>query len=1276
MDRARGRARATKKRVILTSHQDSDPITPSTPPVHSSTSNHHTPTTATQRGGKSKSFFPLHHHQSSPSAELSRDRPVSRTNTFPSTSTSFTFETPSQSGANMAPGPSSRKRARTFEQTYDGAADDEAVSKGGHSLRKRARIDYTQSIDDAVATTSRGGNGDIPAKPITTPSARAIRRRKESEEDLIDDAATTGKRRRSEIPPPNGRHNSVKRRLGPEANHGITQFGSLETTSDNEIHESITVSVPTGENAPSTDESDSSSFPESDSRPSTSDSSDIAPAQTQPGTPQPQVVPQVEDAVTLATETAETVEKGLMPRQPNEAEMTPNDIQPATQPDESKPQDSVKNVTSEPAITQVGNIETPEQAADTQSLGSQGVEEPPAPSPVSKMSLQVPSSTAENQTTQPATTPEQVLAPKAVEKPLSQEGVATTISPDLEHPTGSLDVEMVDTPEPTESLQSLPASDLHNQVEAPKSLEAPEPLEQLHPTPTPPVPGPSKPSQAELPPQPPRLRRLVTLYVNPTRLSALLNLTPYEDEDVQLPGPYLEKPKAVESTMPTPAPTPSNGEFYANEIHWDFLRPLKNREFFELYRQEKKRREARGESPVSMKEFHNYCVRKYKAAHSQNGDLVESPAVVETTKKVKKGRKRPALAASASFDETPQGSQAADSRQATAAPSPAPIDEATATGKPGSGENEPEADDGVEENPEPTGVAEPVETVQIPSKQYSFPKIRDPSEFMDALASYQEMDSETLYKTVAAAVEALTVWEKEYHELRKIVDDEENAKRRLPNDKAIENWEKRQRPDEPESWRRHFDEAYKGPPAFELKGVRVQKPFIDDPVLERQKENDKVMAQAYGFKYSSHPAQVGRQNPEEQRWEMTERGLRDRKKTEKAAELAEENVIEGKRARKPRNLSDQSKDPSRSGTPIGSVALGVGRRARRKPGAGPIHEDETNVSKQATDGDFLAGPIPRKRRGPRPRAELLAEQEEPVVPIHKKTDDDATEGKQTAARKRGPPPTSVPTEMDEYGLQQRPSKKPASEIASSSFYSNPSSTNTQPESRPSTASSEATAHATETGESAYSLRDKRKRNFALENDPELEPRAKKARSVAAPTTKQDNPEPKKRGPRKKNATTQALALPPPPPAIAPQPQPVGGLKAPAMFFNHAAPPVLAPPGPFIHTFNTAAPVFPPNGAAPRAPEPPEAKKQIRIKLTTGNGQGSQGPSRTPTPANIAPNPATKSTGKTSRGAKPAAPSELDAPQLPGSANTLNGEPEKLYAEMSKSEKMSYSMRRK
>lgn len=77
---------------------------------------------------------------------LNHNRAASRPEKAPKQSLthSFTFSTP-QNPRNT-PG---RKRARTLEYPPDGAAaHDDAKVKGGHSLRKRARIDYAQMNDD------------------------------------------------------------------------------------------------------------------------------------------------------------------------------------------------------------------------------------------------------------------------------------------------------------------------------------------------------------------------------------------------------------------------------------------------------------------------------------------------------------------------------------------------------------------------------------------------------------------------------------------------------------------------------------------------------------------------------------------------------------------------------------------------------------------------------------------------------------------------------------------------------------------------------------------------------------------------------------------------------------------------------------------------------------------------------------------------------------------------------------------------------------------------
>lgn len=85
---------------------------------------------------------------------------------------SFTFSTP-QSIPSKTTG---RKRARTLEYPTDsGNADDDAKVKGGHSLRKRARIDYAQMNEDDDHTHTHPTEDPL---EITVSGARAARKRK------------------------------------------------------------------------------------------------------------------------------------------------------------------------------------------------------------------------------------------------------------------------------------------------------------------------------------------------------------------------------------------------------------------------------------------------------------------------------------------------------------------------------------------------------------------------------------------------------------------------------------------------------------------------------------------------------------------------------------------------------------------------------------------------------------------------------------------------------------------------------------------------------------------------------------------------------------------------------------------------------------------------------------------------------------------------------------------------------------------------------------------
>lgn len=90
---------------------------------------------------------------------------------------SFTFETPSYS----ARGPSlrERKRAHTFDpsSSFDGEQQDASVSKGGHSLRKRARIDYAQ-VENEDLYDIRNPDNLAKANPFASSSSLSARGRK------------------------------------------------------------------------------------------------------------------------------------------------------------------------------------------------------------------------------------------------------------------------------------------------------------------------------------------------------------------------------------------------------------------------------------------------------------------------------------------------------------------------------------------------------------------------------------------------------------------------------------------------------------------------------------------------------------------------------------------------------------------------------------------------------------------------------------------------------------------------------------------------------------------------------------------------------------------------------------------------------------------------------------------------------------------------------------------------------------------------------------------
>ncbi|KAK4231633.1 hypothetical protein QBC38DRAFT_200727 [Podospora fimiseda] len=1354
MDRGRGggRGRATKKRATFPSyhHQfhDQTSNSPTPPPAgpHRSTTTSLSASTSSHRGGRARSINPTHHRPSSPAADTFRVTP--RASTAADRFHSVVLESPSSStatAANMTDAPTSaRKRAKTFETTasFDGV-EDEAHSKGGHSLRKRTRIDYNQMIDDELGLAA-ARNGDLASnRSATTPGARSRKRKRaysqhDTDEHLVDFSSShpNQKRRRADREPGHSRNNSRRRNPARKSASEISPY--IYHPDNDAVQDTIMVGVSMDVAVTDDEESDHSSFQESDSSPS-------SPEGKQPEQSQPQQYDQSEeptDSISRVEQDSKPVSPSHPPQgfqscnaQPNEPNWVFATRLPAapTQPSQVQQQQARE-------VTPTKILPLPEPLQETEGERSTEAKVVPTIQPT-ELAAAVSSEEAPS---------EQLLAEARAEEEKSKE--AETVD---------RDVEMVEDKGRTESDQLVssakePEQSTNQEEEAtisvpalqqePKSNEktsseplpvpqADAPVEaQDKSEPSPPARTPARPLlRAPRPIGPVRLAHLEPIYAAETPYASQLGLEPYEGEDQVLPGPYTEwvypdegLATPAQTPTPTPTPTPMPKERGSGEVTWDVTQPLKEKQLFALHKQESSRRKAAGLPPISLTDFYNDCVRRHKAAKNQmarsgvgKGSASAAPfkAIVQQP--------------TTSGDETPRnGSQGPESQVPTAAPSPAPADD----------DRMDDQEEEVIERPaaKRTNPADPNQLIEVTRyypHQYSFPRVRDPTEISDLLENFEEMDTDTLRSTVTAAVEILHAYQREYHELKKILDDEENAKRRQANDKTIVNWENRQNFDEPLPFRRHHDEQIKGPPPFEVRGARAPKPYIDDQMLEHQREEDRIMAQVYGFKHNNHPTQVGRQNPEEQRWEMPETRLRERKRTEKGAELAEDNVVEGKRARKPRYVSDQSKDPSRSGTPI----LGplTGRRQRKTTALAAVNGDG-----RATPEVMLPPPIenvpevtPRRARAAAvvARARQMAEEREgtpiPVVAEPESMQVDEEEFSQplkpTQKRVRGAnkPPTSVPaTESTKAtkGKGRATKSQATTEISSSTFYS--ASANAQSnDQRPGTASSEESNRTAETNESAYSLRDKPKRNFVLENDPELEPRPKRrVRTAAAqkadtpPPQKADDANEGKKAKRvRKPTSTPATSAPapqepprapspepqhapvpvpqpaelayPPPPMISqqlapppPPPAPAGGLKAPTIFFTNPVTAPPPPPGPFMHTFN-AVTSFPHTFPPPQA-DPPSIKKPItRIKVTNGFAQGGQSSSG---------KNGGSSEGRSSGGGKKVTKVKASKPQSAISPDGLiNGKlptltqlaaevPEKSYSEMSKSEKMSYSMRRR
>lgn len=350
-------------------------------------------------------------------------------------------------------------------------------------------------------------------------------------------------------------------------------------------------------------------------------------------------------------------------------------------------------------------------------------------------------------------------------------------------------------------------------------------------------------------------------------------------------------------------------------------------------------------------------------------------------------------------------------------------------------------------------------------RYFRYRKLRDPEEYVSAIENYEDMTTAELYELLEAVNVSLVQWQTEWTGLGKIVDDYENSlRRRLADSK----YESRTR-------NLHQHGVNYEEPEFVVKGYKAKEreTLTETRYLQGQ---DRIMAAAYGFEYDPHPSKIGRQNPETQQVGIMTRGRSLRNQPRQTAKATEADEVTGKRTRKPVQLFDPAaQDVSRSSTPVPT------RTRRRRNG----EDDGGSVN---GDGNSDADEPPsrtRRRRGQRPKTSAPNSFNEDYATPQDYGQEDVT---RSARRGRVRPASRYDEALAYQSMDddsQRDQKHPKRHLLTLKIprgknFSEPSSAITDNgDSRPSTASSESSSH---TAESSYSFRPKRQKRFRDEQD--------------------------------------------------------------------------------------------------------------------------------------------------------------------------------------------------
>lgn len=449
--------------------------------------------------------------------------------------------------------------------------------------------------------------------------------------------------------------------------------------------------------------------------------------------------------------------------------------------------------------------------------------------------------------------------------------------------------------------------------------------------------------------------------------------------------------------------------------------------------------------------------------------------------------------------------------------------------------------------------------------QKRFRQARSAEEFTELFTDIKSLSTKDLHYRLEVVNRALVAWQNEFKDLKRITDDEDNAIRYQREEQAFQ--------------RRYKTAVGKNPDAnplrkdFVPKSVRVKHP--EDPEAEYIRQQDRIEASVYGFEYDPRADRMGNQDPIAQRTGIGRAGrLRERpKQTAKAAE-AEEPVLPPKRTRKAPEKYTGGDAISRGSTPAPTqrrgrrgaqvqengdevqllapaATLNVPASAAeaeppKKKGKGgrprknqvkeptPILE-EIEAPEAIPEPEAEPEPTNKSRSKAKPKAKSKAKPKATPTPAVEPTPEPQSPPKRKAEtveeessrkrRRRGPasvstssppPAPALSMAVEEQGVsngteigppakpigRRNNSRKPSNAAASFSSSPTTSSKNDAEEPRPPTASSTATAETT-VSTSNYSFREKRQRKFTndIPDEDLIElPKAKRVRR-AAPTKK-------------------------------------------------------------------------------------------------------------------------------------------------------------------------------